>query len=103
MSAKPSPKFQPSPLMGVYRFREKVGGCNAWYAVDCLGHIADFQVVRSGFSEAQIVDDLSVRVYGKRPALTLIHSRRASSFLPALLARGVRARPSERPAPAPAP
>lgn len=100
MRTKSAPKFEPSPLMGVYRFREKVGGCNAWYAVNCLGHIADFRVVRKGESEKRVVGDLVRLVYGQwgpGPSLTLIHTHRASSAQLSLLRRSLRAPQSPQP------
>jgi hypothetical protein len=101
MTAETRPRFKPSSLLGVYRFRDLVGGCPAWYAVDSLGAIADFLVVRPGLSEKQIVDDLARRIYGKNgpgARLTLVHARRASSAQLALLARAVPARPPASPA-----
>lgn len=100
------PRPEPSPLLGVYRFREKIGGCNAWYAVNWLGHMVDFVVVRDGMSERETVDDLIRRVYGENgptPQLTLVHDRPASSSPQrSLLARAVRVPQRAAPAPFPA-
>lgn len=67
--------FQLSPLAGVYRFRRRIGGCAAWYAVDATGEMVDFRIVRPGMSEAATVWDLAQIVYGASaggPLLTLI-------------------------------
>lgn len=82
MKSERSPRFEPSPLRGVYRFRERIGGCPAWYAINCLGEFAELRVVRSGMDEKQVVAELVRLVYGERgpgPNLTLVHDVPASS------------------------
>jgi hypothetical protein len=87
---------KPSPLMGVYRFPETVGGRNAWFSRGPDGSITDFAVVGDGESDARVVDRLALALYGK-PAtgLTLIRPRpAAASWSAGVLARVVRPRPS---------
>jgi hypothetical protein len=77
----------------VYRFREKIDGCDVWYAVDCLGCIADIRIVRKGMKEATVVAELADLVYGKSkaPLLTLHRPRASSSPASAVLLRALQA------------
>jgi hypothetical protein len=87
--------------MGVYRFRRKIGGRNAWYAVNHLGDIAEFRVVQDGESEKQLVAALVTRIYGARgpgPQLTLVRPRSASVSSSQATAIALVAR-AQRPAP----
>jgi hypothetical protein len=71
----PRPIAAPSPKQGVYRFREKVDGCAAWYSVDAAGNMADFRVVRPGTSEAATVAELAIVAFGaaiERPMLRVV-------------------------------
>lgn len=88
-------KFLPSPLMGVYRFRQKIAGHTVWYAIDADGRFAGFRAVGPGMSEAKAVADLAVAVYGDdiaAPTLTL-HAPFPSG---SRSARALRALPGER-------
>lgn len=81
---------EPLPAQGVYRFCEKVGGCNAWFSRGPDGSIIDFLVARDGLSDAQIVDQLSrgLPVYSQ-PVLTLIRPTPAAAFWPSAVFAGV--------------
>lgn len=87
----PRPTVAPSPKQGVYRFREKVDGCAAWYSVNAAGDMADFRVVRPGMSEAAAVAELAVSAFGaaiERPMLRVVKSAPSgASFQPGVFVR----------------
>lgn len=93
----------PSPAMGVYKFHEKINGCTAWYSRGADGAIIDFVIARPGMSEATIVSELAIGIYGaRRPTLELITVRRDGDSVPwpaSLTARIFRARISGAPDP----
>ena len=97
----------PGSLRGVYRFRHRVGGCPAWYSLDDDGDVLDFEVVRPGMSEADVVSRQAELAYGEdgvRPILRLhkpddvpisrpgVAGGARLRFSPALCARIYRAR-----------
>lgn len=65
----PTP-ITPSPLMGIYKFPELIGGRPAWYSRDKDGAIRRLEPVPVGTTDAQVVDALILDLYGhRRPAL----------------------------------
>lgn len=67
-------KFLPSPVMGVYRFRQQIDGCWVWYAIDACGRFAGLRVIDDSTSQAEAVLQLARLVYGDgvgKPPLTL--------------------------------
>lgn len=91
-----APKFECSPLMGVYRFRHKIGGRTAWYSVNALGDIADLRVVRDDETEAAVVDSLAKAIGLKVSSLTLVRDLSSESVQAerALLVHAARAQRS---------
>ncbi|MDD1677580.1 MAG: hypothetical protein LUO93_00145, partial [Methanomicrobiales archaeon] len=105
----PRQSVEPSPHAGVYRYRHLIGGCPVWYRIDESGQLANGAIVRPGMTEAAVVAELAIEVWGDRvtgPVLTLLKPSdgvsRSPRLSPALLARIFRARLSGPPADPPA-
>lgn len=96
-----------SPQMGVYRFRRKIDGRTAWYAIDAAGEMAGLEVTPLGVKDSATVDLLARRVYGDRLVGSHLRVMSASSpahhvpISPALVARFCRARLRAERAPLP--
>lgn len=99
MMRREHPQDRPavSPLMGVYRFREMVGGFPAWYSIDARGDFADFIVVTPSQSEAGVVATLARGIFGPDlnvPRLRVIVGRPGASASQAWLPGFVPLRPA---------
>lgn len=67
-----APKFECSPLMGVYRFRHKIGGRTAWYSINAAGDYVDFRVMCDGDDQAVVVMELAKGIGLAPGRLTLV-------------------------------
>lgn len=66
-----------SPMMGVYRCREKVNGRNAWYGILQSGEQTEIMVAERGEKDSRVVARIARLVYGPTgpgPLLTVIPS-----------------------------
>lgn len=63
---RPTSSIAPRLEQGVYELTRRVGGCEAFYAVDAKGEIAELRVVRPGESKDQHIAELAAIAEGRR-------------------------------------